>query len=164
MLEEWYKKRIVRIYIPYESFLLVLAIVYIVENRQFSKNWISCLLGVQRAHVGVWGADHTWFITVILLCYILTPVIAWTEQRIGKKSILFLAIPFLLNAISIEVVYTIGVHVCFYAIAYLMGQKYKKGCENSNGKIFLAAVVIPVALMIRIAGRRLCDGTINYCL
>lgn len=73
----WYRKRLKRIYIPYWIFLFSLSVVYIIKKIKFNfLNWLSCILGIQGANVGVWGADHTWFITAILICYLVTPLIS----------------------------------------------------------------------------------------
>ena len=49
-------------------------------------NWISCLFFVQGMHVGVLGADHTWFMTTLMICYILTPLIEKIWKRIQYKK------------------------------------------------------------------------------
>ena len=74
---KWYKKRICRIYIPYEIFLVFLAVTYMITGRHLQfTNWISCVIGIQGAQVGVLGADHTWFLTALLICYMITPILS----------------------------------------------------------------------------------------
>ena len=50
-------------------------------------SWLSCLFFVQGMHVGVLGADHTWFMTTLMICYILTPLIEKIWKRIQYKKI-----------------------------------------------------------------------------
>ena len=55
-VKSWYRKRLKRIYIPYWIFLFLLSVVYIVKRLRFNfLNWLSCILGIQGANVGVWG-------------------------------------------------------------------------------------------------------------
>lgn len=42
-------------------------------------NLLTWFLGIQGAKVGVLGANHTWFITAILLSYCVTSFIAKLE-------------------------------------------------------------------------------------
>lgn len=120
----WYKKRLKRIYIPLWIFLIFLMLTYIVLRLKFNiGNLLTCFLGIQGAKVGVLGADHTWFITVILLCYLVTPLIAKQEW---KKGWFFLGLlPIVFAFVPNPSVYTLLDPVCFYVLAYFIGRKYK---------------------------------------
>lgn len=73
----WYRKRLKRIFVPYELFILLLAVVHIVMGKFVLKmDWLWLMLGLQGSVVGVQGAEQTWFITPLLLCYAITPVVS----------------------------------------------------------------------------------------
>lgn len=117
----WFLKRIKRIFVPYELFLIILSIIYIVKDLKFHReNWISCILGIQGARVGVLGADHTWFLTALLICYMLTPFISSFCDKYNNKKIMkwcivgeVFCIPAILACVPDISVYTIGSNVCF---------------------------------------------------
>lgn len=72
---KWYRKRLQRIYIPYEIFILILAVVHILRGINiFKLDWLWLMLGLQGSVVGVLGAEQTWFITPLLICYAITPI------------------------------------------------------------------------------------------
>ena len=165
--KKWYKKRIKRIYIPYEIFLIVLAFVYLIVGRTLNfKNWLSCILGVQGANVGVLGADHTWFITALLLCYLITPVLS--EFDFEKKSVTYITIgilwivPFVLSFMPMRVFHTIGVLICYYSIAYIWGRKYQNGYRIHYRYLWHYILGIIILFMIRVSGKIFMDGSRMY--
>ena len=47
----WYFKRIKRIAFPYETFFIILAVIYIIKNvKMLWMSWLSCLFFVQGMH------------------------------------------------------------------------------------------------------------------
>lgn len=121
------------------------------------------------ANVGVWGANHTWFITAILLCYILPPPViaklvygAEEQKKVELIEIGIPLIPFLLNCFSMEVIYMIGTPVCFYALAYILGRKFKNGYRFPKNRTVLYIGIVLAAFGVRILGRMLFDGTRIY--
>lgn len=156
----WYKKRLKRIYIPLWMFLIFLMLTYIALGLKFnSGNLLTCFLGIQGAKVGVLGADHTWFITAILLCYFVTPFIA---KQAWKKRWLFLGIlPLIFAFVPNPSVYTLLDPVCFYVLAYFMGREYK-GNDISLQKAVTAFGIVAISFMTRFGVKMVADGTIWY--
>ena len=156
----WYKKRLKRIYIPLWMFLIFLMLTYIALGLNFnSGNLLTCFLGIQGAKVGVLGADHTWFITAILLCYFVTPFIA---KQAWKKRWLFLGLlPVIFAFVPSPSVYTLLDPLCFYVLAYFMGRKYK-GNDISLQKAMTAFGIVAISFITRFVVKMVADGTIWY--
>lgn len=158
----WYRKRLKRIYIPYWIFLFSLSVVYIIKKIKFNfLNWLSCILGIQGANVGVWGADHTWFITAILICYLVTPLISKGFHR--KRMIEGLAWggAIIFSLIPWPFVFTLLSPVCFYSLAYFAGREYK---ENSMtfSKAIVTLVIMLISFIVRVGTKIFVDGTFFY--
>lgn len=80
---EWYWKRSKRIYLPYWLFLTALAVVHLAKGMKlFTADWLRLWLGVQGSSVGVWGAGQTWFLSSLLLCYLISPAILSENQKL----------------------------------------------------------------------------------
>ena len=133
-ISKWYKKRAKRIFVPYELMIVVLFVVHvIVYGRIERKKWLLQIFGLQGWN-GVEGATHTWFITSLLLCYLLTPLIVGitrecSENDAIKKLILFYAIaPIIIiycsNGLGIES--TLITPIFLYAIAFVIGYYFEK--------------------------------------
>ena len=68
-VKNWYVKRLKRIYIPYELFIIFLAFVHIGLGYSIcSIDWLWLILGFQGSIVGVLGADLVYYSFVDLLC------------------------------------------------------------------------------------------------
>jgi peptidoglycan/LPS O-acetylase OafA/YrhL len=167
---KWYKKRICRIYIPYEIFLVFLAVTYMITGRHLQfTNWISCVIGIQGAQVGVLGADHTWFLTALLICYMITPILSKIFCNVKVKKewkvlvlVLSMFLPMILAYIPWIVWHTIGANVCFYVIAYWCGTKLKDGFQFKKKHCILYVLIILCAFAIRFGSRILWDNTRFY--
>lgn len=140
-LNNWYKKRVKRIFVPYELMIVVLFLVHIiVYGRIEREKWLSQIFGLQGWN-GVEGATHTWFITSLLLCYLLTPLIVGitrecSENDAIKKLILFYAIaPIIIiycsNGLGIES--TLITPIFLYAIAFVIGYYFEKNRRKKGG-------------------------------
>ena len=84
----WYRKRLKRIFVPYEISIVVLFAIHAVCGRNLlDMDWVWLALGLQGTVVGVLGAEQTWFITPLLLCYAITPLLDRyiTHQRTKQQ-------------------------------------------------------------------------------
>ena len=146
--------------------LVLFAVYFITGNKINIVNWISCVIGIQGATVGVLGADHTWFITAILLCYVITPVLSEISEKLKEQNI-YLAvgagvIPIMLSFIPAIVFHTIGFKICLYIVAFILGKKYREGYRFEKRNFLMYMILFALALGIRMAGRSLFDGSRIY--
>ena len=130
-------------------------------------DWVWLALGLQGSVVGVLGAEQTWFITPLLLCYAITPLLARyiTHQR-TKKQIAILVIV----AASVKLLWTIlKSPVCntllslvsVYVIAFVVGRFFDK-LTFTKAKALVAFMVICIAFGMRLVTRYFFDGTVFY--
>ena len=169
---EWYKKRIRRIYVPFWLFLLVLAFVHIANDRSLlSIHWLLLALGLQGTVVHIWGAEQTWFISVLLLCYLLSPwILAWirkvsscSDPRVtGFALAAVCSMPIVWAFFEDPWVYTVFTPVSLYILACAYGTCYNPEKTFSCRKNLLAALVVVVSFGLRLAAKFVCDGTILY--
>ncbi|MDD6633826.1 MAG: acyltransferase [Ruminococcus sp.] len=89
----WYKKRLIRIIVPYYIFLFVLFILFLIFHQEIIPlEWITTgliIAGVTETPVVSTG--HLWFITAIIVCYIITPLLYKIREN-KKATVLFLSI------------------------------------------------------------------------
>lgn len=88
---EWYKKRFLRIYIPYFIYIMIVSVIYaIFYNNYFeAKTVIIQVLCLQGFLKSMRNLEHLWFITFILLCYLITPFLK-RKDRFVFYSIIFI--------------------------------------------------------------------------
>ena len=166
---KWYGKRIKRIYIPYEIFVIFLLIVHIICNLNvLNLNWLLLALGLQGSVVGVLGGEQTWFITAILVCYLATPIIDkifnCSKKSLKRKSMvlaIILLLPLIFALIPFSFIFTLFTPICWYALAYFAGKIYDR-IRFSKKYVFIAFITICFAFGVRLIAKLYFDGTIWY--
>lgn len=169
---KWYRKRLNRIFIPFWMFLFVLAIVHAANNISLlSVDWLFLVFGLQGTVVNVWGAEQTWFISVLLLCYLLSPLILDLTQRVSAshnswiRAISIMAVcimPIAYAFFEAPWVYTVFTPVSLYIMSCVYGVNYNPEKRFTHKKTLLALFVVAVSFCMRFAAKLFCDGTILY--
>ncbi|MBR1653874.1 MAG: acyltransferase [Clostridia bacterium] len=131
-VREFYKKRLKRIMIPYLIiFLIMLFLEYKLKSKKYDINIILAnLVGLQSFFGRIKTLTHTWFISYILICYAITPLL----QKIEFKNItnfqfikkMFLVCLFISILSYFKVTYIIAPWICNYIIGYFYSRYYKK--------------------------------------
>lgn len=164
----WYKKRLERIFIPYEIFVILLFVIHAVCGRNLlDMDWVWLALGLQGTVVGVLGAEQTWFIMPLLLCYAITPLLdryithQRTKQQIAILVIVAASIKLLWAIPKSPVCSTLLSLVSVYVIAFVVGRFFDK-LTFTRAKALLAFTVMCIAFGIRLLARYFFDGTVFY--
>lgn len=172
--KKWYLKRIRRIFAPYWLFLFCLAAVHLAKGMSiFTQDWLLLWIGAQGTVVGVWGAGQTWFISVLLLCYLISPAILsanrkvreWKNRAITLVCALVVCIlPVVYALAEPDWVYTLLTPVSLYTMSCVYGVHYRENQGHTPGKkyMLLPWCVVAAAFGARFAARMLMDGTILY--
>lgn len=161
---KWLLKRARRIFVPYWLFLVLYWTVCSVTNyRSTLIQWIMTIPGLQFFSFYPTGAEHTWFITAILLCYLVTPLFARLVEIIPEKKqmvlpIILSIIPALICGIPNAPIFAAVFHYC---IAFMLG-KYWHRIKLGKPTAFYALAVVVGAFLLRFVARMYLDGTILY--
>lgn len=165
---KWYSKRMKRIFIPFEVFVLLLGIVHLFTGRSIWKiDWLLLALGCQGTVVGVLGAEQTWYISAILICYLFTPLMPQIIKAndTKHKSIFllfaFLMIPGILALTTPRWVQTLFGGVGLYGIGYLLGE-HSEMLHKSKKSFLIATAGALFAVLLRLLGRYYYDDTFLY--
>lgn len=164
---KWFLRRLHRLWIPYWLFLVVLAIIYLVKGLNvLTADWLLLFFGLQGSVVGVWGAGQTWFISALLLCYALTPGIAKTVEKIGRKQLPYVlmilsTLPALLLLMKPAAIGTLLAPIFLYAAAYFIGSGIVTVKINGLGAC-IASTIVFLSFALRFVLRLYFDGTVFY--
>lgn len=165
---KWLYKRFKRIFIPYWTFLVILLILQSLFGQSVSlKSVLFSMFGLQRFTHVLPGAEHTWFITAILLCYIITPlidlIVSWV---LSQKSKIYLAIFICINIVVMLVVAfteesAILTTCPFFALAFVLGKTLdEKKLTVKHAIVFITIALISFA--VRFIVRFFIDDTFLY--
>lgn len=155
-IKSWYIKQIKKILIPY--IILCLIIIFIdgfFFNIYYSKFYIiGNILGLQGFIGTLKPLSHTWFVSYLLLCYLLTPLLQKKSFKgiSEKKLIIFLTvIALLLQIIQFySVVQIIAPWVFNYILGYYFSRYYIKGKKKYINILKKFTIFTLVFLIIRI--------------
>lgn len=105
----FYKKRLVRILIPYYIILGVIILVNLLQGENITaKDVISSILCLQWYGKTVPNCGHLWYISCILFCYLITPILQWICEKNENKSLLKKCMLLVLTVLMLQVIYSLG--------------------------------------------------------
>lgn len=162
----WIIKRAKRIIVPMYSFMIFLLIVNLVIDSNIRiANWIIYIFNLQGFQIYVHGAEHLWYLTIIMVCYLITPILNKYKTKISnKKLIIYISVGILLQLITAYFInMQLGIYLIYillYIVSYIIG--YKVNIIISMKSMFILLFLAGVSGILRIGARVLFDNSILY--
>lgn len=155
--KEWLINRAKKIIIPVYSFMIFLIIIHIVNHTMEYKYIFIYLFDLQYYLGGISGAQHLWFVSVIMLCYIVNIHLQYNNKMIMSKKINIIFI-----MISIICVYLSPKFGQTLIYIYILGYKYRYMEEKFKFNIFKTIGLMIIAILTRLYFRQILDGSLLY--
>ena len=172
----WLSKKAKRILVPYYILLIVVLILYLLlQTEPFKiKQWIILFAELQGLTnflfyndlTGYYsplaqGLGHFWFVTIIMICYLLVPLFEKVcEFRFWKKHSI---------AIIVTTVFVVQPVLLFYnvqisaLVVFFLGYLFAKNGIEMTGKKFISMTLAMILLFgCRLIMRNYIDGTLIY--
>ena len=173
----WLKKKARRILIPYYLVIITIFFIFVIWHKEpvLAKQWIVLLTNIQGLSnyvffndlMGYWsplnlGVGHLWFVTIIMLCYLLVPCvnalykqIPWFKRNLWSVLFFFILVvgPFLFFYNL-----TLGYFVTFFMGYFFAREKVKM----TNELFCVSMAVMVVLLLLRVVSRIWLDNTFIY--
>ena len=165
---EWMIRRAKRIFLPYWIFLGLLITVLLVGHISIDKTaLVRSILGLQGFNYVLPGAQHTWFISAILLFYVMTPfadfMIKWAGKEVhnGRWKVLLAGFA----AVMVFIAFLDQAPFLTACLSYLMAFMVGK-CWNEERICARYAIVglsgVGLSFALRFVARFWVDGTLLY--
>lgn len=148
---KWFKKNALKIMKPYWIYLVaIIPIIYMLDASRLSVHKVlMAFLGLQGFGEGsaIEGLGQHWFISYILLCYLITPLLPKICEKIGGYRILGAMI--LSQAVTIPFALLLNFKVA-YIWTYVCGYIYGKNCganikskekKNTDSCYYIIAII-----------------------
>lgn len=150
-IKNYYLKRIKKILLPLSILVIVMLIIeYVFTNNTYSFNQILInVFGLGGVLGTLKTLSHTWFVTYILICYLITPIL----QKIfsSKKADLWLLVGLIFACVLIQKSDSIS-----QLFTYVFGYYYTRCCTAYKKKnaffitfILLALLLLPLNIITR---------------
>lgn len=143
----FYKTRISKFYLPYAVYILsVSAVLFLIRKPPNLVGLFMYLAGgAAFAENGILGLGHLWFISVLLICYLQTPLLQFLKRRNRRMIGGIFATQFLLFLLLDKPSY--GIHIATYAVGYYLGEDGKFSRHMTIQLGWLAAIFSMVRLL-----------------
>lgn len=168
-IKDWILRRVIRIMIPIYIYMLVIFVMNGVNSNSFKVGpYLVYILGIQGFFPVVEGAAHLWFITAIIICYILTPLLYSFKKYffvMSKTRLVFISALLIVmqSVFSFTVGSLIGRYMCYvmlYIFAYYLS--FLSECKLNTKKYIALTGLTILGLCIRVLSRTYIDGSILY--
>lgn len=148
----FFKTRVLRIFVPlWIYFACIIPVLYVAGRGPQVSTVIMYFTGLMGfARFGVLGLGHLWYVTVLLMCYLLVPVLykvaVYCEKTDGIKAIALKAlVPSAAILVFLFTKYNYyGVDIACFSAAYFM---FYKILSNENRSKGILLKVLPVTLI-----------------
>ena len=166
---EWLLKRATRLYIPVYIYMIALLVMQLSVNDVINlKQYGLYVIGVQGFFSAVQGAAHLWFITAIVICYLITPILyklkAYVQtQRLAQLCTIFVMLMLTQVIISYSLGTLPGRYMCYinlYILGYYLSFLYE--CKLNKKAICWLTFAMAIAVILRVVSRKYIDGSIFY--
>lgn len=169
---KWINSRFKRILLPYYIVIFIFLLLLYLYTAEFNLlSAIHLATATQGINYFYWpyhnygamlGTGHLWYITIILLCFIFTPILDRLYNRYSpslKQLYIFLAI-------TICIVQPLLIYCGFqtsYIISFLIGFLIAREKYVITNRRYLGITLLFAAITaVRFAGMKFIDGTIIY--
>ena len=165
----WIIKRLSRILIPMYVFMLFLFVMRFILFGEFSFSRILIYaFNLQGLLGGVQGGAHLWFLTTIMFCYLITPLLYKIRSRVLQltdinKILSFLLLVTLQIITSYIVSERIGLNIAYlnlYVFAYFIANIWDRSVTVKGVVLFTVLVIF--CMVIRLGAKYYIDGTLIY--
>lgn len=148
----WYRKRLIKLYIPVSIFLTLILPLYLVFHREAFNIWgMLCnycnLQGFPFVFGGIdliSGTRHLWFLTAIALCYLSTPFL----QTLRDKADLFFPILCVVLLISYKFLPGTYAFIISWIVLYSIGYMYACNSEKYSTLYLFGIIVAFIAVLM----------------
>lgn len=127
------KGKIIYLFKLYLFCTIVFALLYLYNALRFTHNY-SYIISLAKGFIRGVPVYHLWYIPVIIILYVITPLLIYIKEKSGDKILLFIAIFFfglgMLECYVSNIVYSLG--ALKYVAYFIMGYLIKKYCKEKN--------------------------------
>lgn len=141
-IKDFYKRNITKILVDYYVFLILIIPIYVfaVHYPISMQTALKLLLGIGT---NIPGLGHLWYISTILICYVITPfIVRLFRPRI--KPLFVLTIFCLIELIFIIIPGFTGAWINCYIIGVMIGVEYSKNknCDDVLKRVLITSLPI----------------------
>lgn len=176
-IDDWkisLKKRLVKICIPLWIFMIIDFIVEIAMWNTFDIKYVLIYLFNAQGIFGVnKGGTNLWFLTLIMICYMITPILQWIRSKnISRKVVLLCIVVTSILQIVLAYITDVGmvaghtlswciIAIGMYVIGYFIGDIIFSN-EIGGKRIGIFTIITVLSSLIVLLCNKKFDGQVIY--
>lgn len=163
---QWYRKRLIKIFVPLYVVMMIIFLALYIENiKVMPMQYLIYALNLQGFWGEISGAAQLWFLTALMICYFITPLLQFMRDNINKNVLKVIASIFILLQLAVAIMgSTVLALYMMYIGVYIIGYSVLKYVldEITTGKFAGWSIIMVLAMGLRIAGKILAAETCYY--
>lgn len=147
-IKEFYQKRIIKVLVPYSIFSIIICLI---EVLFLKSHYTFGTIFANTIGIGVYTGNyylisHTWFVTYILICYLLLPLFSKILNKTFKKNCVY----FLMTCFVLYILQYYGiVNVkAAWIVNFLLGYFYCKSYNNSKNRKMVEIAIFALFILV----------------
>lgn len=164
----WFIKRMKKLLIPVYVYLLFIFSYSLIYGNFEIEDLITHVFNLQGFLGGVQGTGHLWFVSTIMICYLITPILNKSKNLVLnlsklRKLLLILTLITLWIVVSLSFDHVVGNnlgYLLFYSMAYNLSRIWKRSV--SVPQFIILTILTIVAFGVRLIARSYIDGSNLY--
>lgn len=153
--KKFFNNKLIKILMPLSVLVFIMVIIeYFCFNHTYSKEFILAnLLGFGGFYDTLDLLTNTWFVSYILICYLITPVLQkLIKNNVNATKNFLILILLIIMFAEFKVIYINAAWLCNYIIGYYYGSYFKTKKKKRNFRYILLAlitIVLPFSLCLK---------------
>lgn len=156
-VKDFLKKRLIRILPPYYLMLAIIILVNCLKGETISvKGLISSFMALQWYGHIVPNCGHLWYISCILFCYMITPILQWWHGQNEGKTLHRRAMQLGVAVVILQATYSLGgmkqttTTILPYILGYIFAANRipQKITKNVRGGVYSGMLIAAVGLYL----------------
>ncbi|MBQ7530818.1 MAG: acyltransferase [Paludibacteraceae bacterium] len=139
---EFYKKRFTRVYVPYLFYVSVILLIQgLLGTWLFNLRDVAIYaLNLQGfLSTSVDGLNHLWFLSVLMICYLITPLLLWLYKAYPRWLLAVVIAACIVEFVFVKKLYA----TCAWIVLYIAGMAYGRHAQPKVSlSIMIAAAVV----------------------
>ncbi len=143
--KEFYISRMQKVYIPFAIFIIIINIAnFFAGYRIGFIQIIEYLFNIQAFVTPIEGLNHLWFLSVLMICYAITPIVIKCIRKNPYLFFTFSIVLLFIHFVWIQKMYSISLWVMIYIIGICYGKYESKWLKYTL--LFVSFVILCIML------------------
>lgn len=157
--KDFFYNRFKKLMLPFYIFLIYIIFLNILKNDFAFRYLFSNLFNLQYFFGSLSGMEHLWFMTELMICYLITPILYSLKKSSIIKRYTLIGLLLVLSILCVLFSNTLA-NAILYLCVYILGFYYTT--NNNKYNLLKSVCLFCLAIIVRLVSKNYFDNTIFY--